>query len=156
MAESLAELIGRHPVLEGLSPADVAQVAGCSHNLVAEVGEVLFWEGDPATTLYLVRRGQISLEVHAPGREPLLIETVSEGSVVGWSWLFPPYRWTLSGRVSAPLGAVAIDGSCLRGKAEADHELGYVLMRRFAAIMLQRLLATRLRLLDLYGDGSPS
>ncbi len=153
MAETIVELIGGHPLLEGLSPTDVEQVAGCSRNVVAEPGDILFLEGDPATTLYLIRRGRVSLEVHAPGRGPLVIETVGPRSVVGWSWLFPPYRWNFTGRVTSPLGAVAVDGNCLRAKAEADHELGFLLMRRFASLMLERLQATELRVLDLYGDG---
>ena len=38
-----------------------------------------------------------------------------------------------------------------RGKCEEDHELGYQLMRRFAGGLLDRLQATRLQLLDVYG-----
>ena len=45
----------------------------------------------------------------------------------------------------------AFDGACLRGKCEADHELGFALMRRFAASLTEGLHATRLQLLDVYG-----
>ena len=47
---------------------------------------------------------------------------------------------------------VSFDGSCLRGKCEQDHELGYELLTRFVAVIVERLQATRLRLLDVYGD----
>jgi CRP/FNR family cyclic AMP-dependent transcriptional regulator len=46
---------------------------------------------------------------------------------------------------------IAFDGGCLRGKCETDHELGHQLMRRFAACLVERLQATRLQLLDVYG-----
>jgi hypothetical protein len=46
---------------------------------------------------------------------------------------------------------VALDGACLRGKCDEDHKLGYELMKRFAPIIVERLQATRLRLLDIYG-----
>jgi len=46
---------------------------------------------------------------------------------------------------------VAFDGVCLRGKCDEDHELGYQLMRRFAASLIERLQTTRLQLLDVYG-----
>ena len=91
------------------------------------------------------------LEVSAPGRGPLLIETLQPGDVVGWSWLFPPYRWQLDGRTTEPSELIAFDGACLRGKSDEDHELGYQLMRRFAANVVDRLQATRLQLLDVYG-----
>lgn len=51
---------------------------------------------------------------------------------------------------------MAFDGACLRGKCDADHELGYELMQRFASVMLERLQATRLQLLDVYGDARAS
>ena len=80
-----------------------------------------------------------------------MIETLGPGEVVGWSWLFEPYRWQFDGRAVAPTRVVAFDGACLRGKCEADHELGYELMRRFVASVIERLQATRLQLLDVYG-----
>ena len=86
------------------------------------------------------------------GRGPVVIETLHDGDVVGWSWLFPPYRWQFDARALEPSRAIAFDGACLRGKCEADHELGYELMRRFAGSIIERLQATRLRLLDVYGS----
>ena len=80
-----------------------------------------------------------------------MIETLHDGDVVGWSWLFPPHRWHFDGRATAPTSLIAFDGACLRGKCDADHELGYQLMRRFAASIVERLQATRLQLLDVYG-----
>ncbi len=68
-----------------------------------------------------------------PGAGPLVIETLHAGEVVGWSWLFEPYRWQFDARAQRADRGVAFDGACLRGKCEADHELGYQLMRRFAA-----------------------
>ncbi len=81
-----------------------------------------------------------------------MIETLQRGEVVGWSWLFEPYRWQFDARATrADARVVGFDGACLRGKCEADHELGYQLMRRFAASLIERLQATRLQLLDVYG-----
>ena len=74
--------------------------------------------------------------------------------MVGWSWLFAPYRWQLDGRAVQPCELIAFDGACLRGKCETDHELGYQLMRRFAANLVARLQATRFQLLDVYGNAA--
>ena len=71
---------------------------------------------------------------------------------MGWSWLFAPHRWQFDGRAVDPTRTIAFDGTCLRGKCDADHELGYQLMRRFAAVAVERLQATRLQLLDVYGQ----
>jgi CRP-like cAMP-binding protein len=112
---------------------------------------MLLREGDPADRFFLIRRGTVALEVSAPGRGALTIETLDDGDPVGWSWLFAPYRWQFDARTVGPCELVAFDGACLRGKCEEDHELGYQLMRRFAANVVSRLQATRLQLLDVYG-----
>ena len=82
------------------------------------------------------------------------IETIDDGDVVGWSWLFPPYRWHFDARALDVVRAVAFDGACLRGKCDDDHAFGYELLDRFSPVMLERLQATRLQLLDVYGNGA--
>jgi CRP-like cAMP-binding protein len=71
--------------------------------------------------------------------------------VLGWSWLFPPYRWHFDARALELTRAIALDGKCLREKCEEDHDLGYELVKRVAQIIMERLQATRLQLLDVYG-----
>ena len=46
---------------------------------------------------------------------------------------------------------LAFDGACLRGKCADDHALGYELLTRFVGVIVERLQATRLQLLDVYG-----
>jgi CRP-like cAMP-binding protein len=138
------------PVFAGLAPEHLTLIAGCARNERATAGSHLFREGAPAERFYLIRKGALALEVDAPGRGPLVIETLHEGDVAGWSWLFEPHRWQFSGRVLEPAALIAFDGGCLLGKCDADHELGYQLMRRFAATAIERLQATRLQLLDVY------
>jgi CRP/FNR family transcriptional regulator, cyclic AMP receptor protein len=148
---TLDQLIGQAPLFAGLESAQLELIAGCARNEHVDARTVLLREGDPADRFFLIRRGAVALEVHAPGHGSLVIETLHAGDVVGWSWLFAPYRWQLDGRAIQPCDLVAFDGLCLRGKCEADHELGYQLMSRFAANLVERLQATRLQLLDVYG-----
>ena len=149
--QTLEQLIAASPVFAGLSEEQLATIAGCAVNERFEAGAELFREGHPADRFFLIREGAIALEVEAPGRGRLVVQTLHAGEVVGWSWLFEPYRWQFDGRAREPAKVVAFDGACLRGKCEADHELGFQLMRRFAASMTERLQATRLQLLDVYG-----
>jgi CRP/FNR family transcriptional regulator, cyclic AMP receptor protein len=149
--QTLEQLIAATPIFDGLEQAELELIAGCGRNQHVEAGAQLLREGDPADTFFLIREGMVALEIHAPAGGPLSIETLGAGDVVGWSWLFPPYRWQLDGRAVTPCGLVAFDGACLRAKCEQDHELGYQLMKRFAANLIDRLQATRLQLLDVYG-----
>jgi CRP/FNR family transcriptional regulator, cyclic AMP receptor protein len=149
--QTVEQLIAAAPVFADLSPEQTQLIAGCAVNERVGAGARLQREGDPADRFFLIREGAIALEVTAPGRGTLLIETLHRGEVVGWSWLFEPHRWQFDARAVEATAVVAVDGGCLRGKCEADHELGYQLMRRFAAVLTERLQATRLQLLDVYG-----
>jgi CRP-like cAMP-binding protein len=150
--QSIAELLEEHPFFKGLRPEDIALIAGCGQNVMFREDEFIFREGEPADRFYIIRHGRVALETHVPARGPLIIETIAEGDVLGWSWLFPPYRWSSDARAVGVTRAVSLDGVCLRGKCDEDPRLGYELMRRFARIIMDRLSATRLRLLDIYGN----
>ena len=147
------DVLARNALFAGLRREHLELLAACSIDRHVPVGEHLFLEGDPADGFVLIRSGAIALEIDAPARHALVIETLHDGDVVGWSWLFAPHRWQFDGRATEPTDVLAFDGTFLREACEADHELGYELMRRFAGCMLERLQAARVRLLDLYGDG---
>jgi hypothetical protein len=87
----------------------------------------------------------------APSRGPIILQTLGEGEVLGWSWLVAPYRWRFDGRAVELTRAIALDGECLRGKCEEDHDLGYELMKRVSLVMEKLVQATRLQLADVYG-----
>jgi CRP-like cAMP-binding protein len=149
--KSIDELVSEHPFVAGLSDEHRALVAGCARIVSLDAGSMLCVEGEDADTFYLVYRGHVSIEVHQAGRGPIVIETVGAGNAVGWSWLVPPYRWTFDARATDPVGAFAIDGACLRAKSQRDASLGYALLSLVSQELLERLQATRVRLLDLYG-----
>jgi CRP/FNR family cyclic AMP-dependent transcriptional regulator len=154
MSTTMKELVASHPFMTGMEEGTLELIAGCSTNVVFAPGELLCAEGASADTFYLLRRGRVSIDVHAPGRGTVIIETAGPGDVVGWSWLVPPYHWTFDARAMDPVGCIAVDGACLRTKALDDPSLGFALLSRVSVTLLSRLQATRMRLLDLYGDQS--
>jgi CRP/FNR family transcriptional regulator, cyclic AMP receptor protein len=153
---TLDQVVAESAVFAGLEPEQLQLIAGCGQIAAYAGGDRLFREGSPADTFFLVRRGLIAITTNVPGRGDVTIETLEPGEVIGWSWLFPPYRWHFDARAVEDAGVVAFDGACLRGKCDADHALGYELMLRFAQVMIERLQRTRTLLLDVYGNGSRS
>jgi CRP/FNR family transcriptional regulator, cyclic AMP receptor protein len=153
---TIDQLIAEAPTFAGLAPEHLELIAGCAWNEHVAAGTRLLREGDPAERFYLIRHGVVALEIEAPGSGPLVIQTLHEGEVVGWSWLFAPYRWGMDGRAVDSCSLVTFDGACLRGKCDADHELGYQLILRFAATVIDRLQTTRLQLIDVYGRAPAS
>ena len=154
--KTMDTLIAQVPTFEGLAPVQLELIAGCATNLRVASGEYLFREGEPADVFYAIRHGSVALELHVPARDTVMIDTLHSGDLLGWSWLFPPYRWEFDGRAREDMALISFDGACLRGKCDADHEFGYELMSRFAQVIIARLQATRLRLLDVYGVGAPA
>ena len=150
--QTIDQLLRDSPVFAGIDDERLAFIAGCASNVTFDGDHRLFHEGDPADTFYLVRHGTVALETFVATRGPMLIETLEPGEIVGWSWLFPPYRWHFDARTLTPVRATVFDGACLREKCETDPQLGYLLMTRFAQVLIDRLQWTRFRLLDLYGN----
>jgi len=148
--ETIEELLASHPFLSGLSPGAVELIAGCASNVHFAEGDRIFDEGEPASLFYVIRHGGVALELHTPAKGPLVIDTMNEGEVLGWSWLVPPYRYFAYATAVTPVSATAIDAACLRGKCEADAELGYQLLKRVTTVMYHHMQSARLRLLDLY------
>jgi CRP-like cAMP-binding protein len=149
--ESFERILSDHPFFKGLDAAHLATLVGCASNVTFDAGRILFRAGEPAERFFVVREGTVGVEIHAPGRGPVTIETVAGGDVLGWSWLFAPYRWHFDARATTSVRALALDGACLREKCERDAALGYQMMQRFSSVMVERLEATQLQLLALYG-----
>ncbi|NIR48219.1 cyclic nucleotide-binding domain-containing protein [candidate division KSB1 bacterium] len=150
--ETLKPYLEEHPFLKDLRPDHLDLIVGCASNVRFDARQFVFREGQEANQFYIIRHGKIALELYAPNRGPLTIDTISEGEVLGWSWVVPPYHWHFDARAIELTRAIALDGKCLRDKCEEDYELGYELLKRFTGIIMDRLQATRIQLLDLYGD----
>jgi CRP-like cAMP-binding protein len=152
--KDIEALVAEHSFFKDFAPEYRALIAGCGKNVHFDAGQLLTRAGDPANQFFAVRHGRASIEIHSAGRGPLMLQTVEAGEVVGWSWLFPPYRWNFDVRAVEEVRAISFDGECLRGKCDRDPAMGYDFMKRFARVFMERLEATRLQLLDLYGSAA--
>lgn len=149
--DNFEQLLAEHPFFSGLDHQYLQLVIGCAKNVKFEPGQHLFREGEEANAFYVIRQGRVAVEVFLAERGALMVDTYSSGDILGWSWLIPPYNWHLDARALELTRAIALDGKCLRQKCEKDKTLGYELLKRFAKIIEQRLDATRVQLLDMYG-----
>ena len=149
--QTFEKVLSEHPFFRELAEPQLDTVVGCVANTVFEPGEFVFREGEAADRFYLVREGKVAVEVFVPNKGPVTIETIEGGEVLGWSWLFEPYKARFDARALNAVRALALDGACLRAKCEKDPVLGYELLKRFTQVVVSRLEATRMQLLDLYG-----
>lgn len=148
-----AAALAAHPFTAGLPDADLAALAAAADVVHLPAGHVVFREGDPAERFYLLQSGRVGLEVHATGRPAHLLTTLGSGDLLGASWLFPPYQWQFEAVVLDDAEALVLDAAVVRAACAADDGLGHRLVERVASVLVKRLQAARLRLLDLYGEG---
>jgi CRP/FNR family transcriptional regulator, cyclic AMP receptor protein len=151
MIEGLERVVREHPFFNGLPEETIELVAGCARNVRFDAQQHIFRMGDAADEFYLIRHGRVALELSAPGCGTRTFETMGEGELVGLACLIPPFRRTSDARALELVRAIGMDAKCLRTKCDADHSLGYEVMRRFAPVLVERLYATRLQMLDVYG-----
>ena len=140
-----------HPFVRGMKAEHIAQLSGVTHYVSVPARYRLFEEGGTADRFWLIEAGQVALDLHVPGHGPVIIETLGRGDVIGWSWLFPPFEWLLGAVTMQPTQAFEMDGRAVRGMCEADAVLGHELTHRLISVVVHRLQATRIRLLDVYG-----
>jgi CRP/FNR family transcriptional regulator, cyclic AMP receptor protein len=156
MIEGMEKFVREHEFFAGLDEDTTKFIAGCARNVRFDAGEYLFRTGEPANEFFLIRHGRVALDLIVPGRDALTFQTVEAGEVVGVSWLVPPYKWIHDARAVDLVRAIGMDATCLRDKCDADHSVGYAMMQRFVPILVNRLEATRLQILDVYGSPASS
>src|SRR5688572_8587029 len=98
--ETLERIISEHPFFRDLDTEHLQLLSGCATNARFRPGEPLFMEGGEANQFYLLREGRVSLEVHTGTDEPIVIQTMTAGDVLGFSWLIPPHRWRFDARAT--------------------------------------------------------
>jgi CRP/FNR family cyclic AMP-dependent transcriptional regulator len=147
---TLEQIITEHPFWKGLDPHYFSLLNECASEERFGLQQQIFQEGSDANHFYLIQAGRVALETFVPGRGVVTIQTIGAGEALGWSWLFPPYRWHFSARSIDATATVALDARALREKAQMNHDFGYDITMRVAQVMLQRLQATRMQLLDFY------
>jgi len=152
MSSTVAARILAHPFLAALTGEQYAVLAEDGTPVVFAAGERLFAEGGIADRFWLIERGGVALDTRVPGRGDQIIETRMAGTVLGWSWLHPPYRWHFGAVARVPTDAIAFDAASVRRRFDADPAFGYALLRSFTPVIAEQLQATRLRLLDLYAS----
>ncbi len=149
--KNIEKVVNEHPFFKGMQKEYINELIGCASNAGFKTGENIFRQSEQANHFYIITTGRVAVEIESADRGAITIQTVEPGNVLGWSWLFPPYIWHYDARASEATDTIAFDARCLVGKCESNPALGYDLMKRFSGVVIERLQATHLQLMDMYG-----
>ena len=149
-AEPMATRVELHPFLAGMNRTQLALLTDCAIAVRFKKEQTIFREGEPANRFYLVESGKVILESGAGLGDPVVIDTIGAGDLLGWSWMFPPYTWHFTARAVEPAEALFFYGTILREYCEKDHSLGYELLKRMTVVMNRRMQAARNKMLAVH------
>lgn len=150
----LDQLFRSHPFIATLSDDHITTLESCGAALLTfEPGDKIMTEGGKADTCFFIDDGDVALEMYVGGGKSRTVQTVHGGDIVGWSWLIPPYQRAFDATALTHVTALRVDAVLLRETMERDKAFGYEMMKRFCDVIVSRLDASRIRLIDMYGPG---
>jgi CRP/FNR family transcriptional regulator, cyclic AMP receptor protein len=148
MTEVVAPALAGHQFFRGMPADHMVYLAQVTSLVTVPARHRFFEAGSAAQHFWLIRAGQVALDLRAPGAGRVVIETIGRGEMVGVSWFFPPFQWQFGAVAVQPTEAFQIEAAAVRQRCDSDHEFGYQFTRRMIAVVARRLQATRIRLLD--------
>ena len=144
-------LLAKQPFLKGLSQSHLVALSNNALEVEFPADKIIFKEGFDANRFYIILEGEVALESTDGKKEKekgaRCIQLVKAGDVLGWSWLFPPYKWNFNARAVKPTRAIIFLARNLREQCEQDKAFGYELMKRVSKVVIKRLQSTRVKML---------
>ena len=117
-----------------------------------KAGDYIFKEGDDAKILYAVIDGKIGLEMEKNSSTRILIDTIIQGMMLGFSALVDTEEksYTTSARVLTDTKLYAWKAEDLETLFSQNCEMGFLFMKRIATIVKLRLQIRNVQFLDIY------
>lgn len=147
--ENIKSVLESHPFFKELKQGHLDVLAGCASYVNFKAGEAIFREKQEVGSFCLIQEGLVALKVRQVSKF-IIIETLQENDLLGWSWLFPPYQAHFDCLATKDTSVIAFDAKCLREECEKDHDLGYEIMKRIIRVVAHRLDVTMIQLLNIY------
>ena len=149
--DKLAELrfaLEHHPFLQDLSTDHQEILAGCARQTRFSGNTLVLSQGDAADRFFLIEDGCVAVNADRKGEGTIRIQTLGAGDVLGWSWLFPSHFYHFSARTLEPTKTISINAIQLRARFHQVPDLGNVLVKRMAQVVVKRLEATQSQLVE--------
>jgi len=155
-ARAIAQEMGTLPFSESLPEFIIDRLAASATVCSFSANTVVFREGMRNDFLMIISSGRIALEMRVPNREDVRILSLGSGDMLAWSALLSDSRMTTSAVALEDTQVIVISAVEAAAMCESDPQFGYLLMRQVALALANRLVATRLQLLDLYAETLPA
>lgn len=143
MMEVTATGLAAQRFLQGMRPGQLDALADAASEVVFPAGHRIFDEGDYADHFWLIQSGYVVLDVQVPGEGLAIIGKVGIGELLGWSWLLPPYQWSLGAVCATEVKAFEFNAQAIRERCGADPAFRDALTQRLFPVLTGRLMNTK-------------
>ena len=148
MTEVAVPTLAGHQFLRGMPDRHLAYLAEVTRLVTVPARQRLFEAGEVAHHCWLIRAGQVEVDLRAPGAGRVVIQALGRGEMLGVSWFFPPFQWQFGAVAVQPAELFEFDAAAVRGRCETDPDFGHEFTHRMIVVVARRLQATRMQLLD--------
>lgn len=138
--EKVAEFLRHSEVFAGLPEAKIEQIVAIGHTATFRAGETIINAGEPSDDLYLVQQGMVEVLVAsggivdtpgAPEMQPVV--QLGQGQVFGEMALVDQGARSATIRaVEDPTVLFVVPRAAFWTLCEADHHIGFIVMRNIA------------------------
>ena len=87
------EIVGRIPFFSDLSKNELLEISQKFSEKEFRKGEYLFWEGEPASYLYVIKSGKVKVLKHSAGGKEIVLEVVTPGEICGGGTIFSDIQY---------------------------------------------------------------
>jgi CRP-like cAMP-binding protein len=132
------ETLKYYPLFANQSVEMLTQIVMLAEEKYVDSGYQLFFEGESAKSLYLVRKGAVVLTMNIGeiGYQKVKeLEPLSYGSVIGWSSIVKPHIYRMGAYAAKESRLVVFDGRKLRCLFGKYPNFGYYFMQNIAGVI---------------------
>lgn len=116
-----------------------------------DAGKVIYPQGSPAATLFILLDGEVALGIRAKGEIDITAYSVGEkGEAFGLSSLIKPYQNNVTAICNKKTKVLSMNSETFRKLMKQDRKAGMEIMERVTEIYYRRLNSVRAMLTNLF------
>ena len=128
------------PFFQGIPAEALREIAAQSTILTLEAGRTFISQHAAAEHVFFLISGSVQFYIHFHGVDDLLVGTMRQpGALLGWSVVRKPHRYTATVRCEEECRVLRLPRDVLISLVETQPRLGYLLLKRIAATLANRL-----------------
>jgi CRP/FNR family cyclic AMP-dependent transcriptional regulator len=142
------EMLKKMDIFEFVGKEELKRIAKLARIEEFEPGDYIFKEGDEAKKIYVVLEGRVSVEMPVGPEKTIQVYTMTKWRFFGYPALLRTKKFTTNARCIDRVKVVSIAAEDLENLFKENCTCGYLVMKRVAELIAQKLRDTRMQLIS--------